>query len=220
MRLNILTATLAAAIGLAATAASAAVVSYGDLAAFEAASSTTTIDFEGDSFVGLNTNSVGSLHNTRNPAGFSLGGATFTILDGGVYQAIVEPQFSPGLYDRGTGNVLHAERARGMRITFDSTATAFALDLSTIFRSVGSVLLTFSNGDSVSASLGNPFDFHGYTSDTGFDWVEISRYQTDYLLVDNIRWGQAAVAAVPLPPSMLFLGAGLLGLAAMGRRRR
>lgn len=58
--------------------------------------------------------------------------------------------------------------------------------------------------------------FLGFTSDTPFDKVRITSVAqgNDTYTLDNMRYG-----VVPLPGSIALLGAGLLGLGALSRRR-
>ena len=104
-----------------------------------------------------------------------------------------------------------------MTITFAAAINAVTLDLSTIFRSSGNIVLSFSNGDSVQASLGNPFAFHGYTTNTSFTSMTIGAFSGDYLLIDNLRFGNVDSGnVVPEPSSLLLAGVGFLAF----RRRR
>lgn len=198
-----------------ATPATATITTYSTLAAFNSAATTnTTVDFSGNSFVGLNA-AGGSLWNTNSSSGFSLNGATFSVAGGNHYEAIVAPAFSPSLYDRGTGNQLHAEYSQALTITFDSAITALAFDLSSIFSRSGSVQVGFSNGDSATAILGDPYAFNGFVSSSAFNYIVINGISGDYLMIDNVRFGSNDV---PEPGSLALLGLAIAGLAAAKRK--
>ncbi len=201
-----------------ATQSEAALASYSDLASFASAtSSTTLLDFEGSSFAGLTAGT--NVWSTRDVAGFSIGDATFTVT-GGTYQAVIAPAYYPTYYDRGTGNVYHAERGANVVINFSSAITSFAFELSTIRRFGGSATLQFSNGDSATASFGDPLQFHGFVSDTAFTSVSIlNPAGSDYILFDNVRFG-GNVAPVPLPAGLPLMMAGVGALALLKRRKK
>lgn len=203
-------------------AAHASLVTYMDQVSFDAATTTTTVDFEGTSFVGLD-DSFPNLWHTFSAGGFELGGATFTVPGGSHYQAIVAPAYYTPYYDRGTGTVLHADQGQSFNISFAAPTQAFAFDLSTIYRysTGGTVTLTFSNGDVGSAALGDPFQFNGFTSSSVFTSVQISAVPGDYLLIDNVQFGSVSAAAeVPLPASLPLLLAGVAGLGVAARHRK
>ena len=209
-------AVLAIAATLAAPPAQAALLTYGAVESFNAATGPNTlVDFSGSFFIDLIPG--GDYWYTTNPGGFSLGGATFTVGSGGSYQAIVAPAYYPDYYERGTGNVLHADLGRDLIISFAAPVDSFALTLSSIVGRTGLTTLTFSNGDTASAALGDPWAFHGYIASTPFSSVTIAGVSGDYLLVDNIRFADIEESATPEPASLALLA---LGLAALTTRRR
>lgn len=210
-------AVLAIAAAFAAAPAQAALITYGAVESFNAATGPNSlVDFTGSFFIDLIPG--GNLWSTTNLAGFTLGGASFTVGSGGSYQAIVAPAFYPDYYERGTGNVLHADLGSDMIISFAAPVDSFALNLSSIVGRTGLTTLTFSNGDTASAALGDPWAFHGYVSSTPFSSVTITGVSGDYVLVDNIRFANIEEeVATPEPASLALLA---LGLAALTARRR
>ncbi len=201
-------------LALAPRSADGAVTTYGTLGAFSAAAGPTTlVDFEGSSFAGLTTAVPGQLWNTVSPAGFTLGGVTVT--SPGNYLAIVAPAFSPSLYERGTGNQMHGPVGYSVRFTFVEPVIAVAFDFSTIFDRAGSVTVTFSTGDTATATAGDPYRFNGYVSSSPFTSINFAALG-DYTLFDNIRYA-VAPTGVPEPMSGLLL---LAGLAALGAAHR
>lgn len=199
--------------------AGAAITTYATVPAFEAATgANSVIDFTGTSFNGLNPDGP-NLWNTYSASGFSLGGATFAS-SGDHYVAIVAPAFSPMLYDRGTGNQAHASFGGSLTITFDTPIDAFALDLSGIGVRSGSVSLSFSNGDTATGTLGNPYGFNGYISSSAFSSVTIGAIANDNLMVDNIRYASALVEeAIPEPVTLALFGFATTALGLFRRRR-
>ncbi len=193
--------------------ADAIVLNYNSMATFSAATgSSSLVDFTGTSFDGL-TPSGANLWIANSPAGFSLGGATFSIPSGQLY--IIAPALSPAFYDRGTGNILHADIGRPITISFSTPINAFALDLSSFQSRAGTVTLSFTNGDASTAILGNPLAFNGYISDSSFSAVTIGGLAGQYLIVDNIRYANILPAAsVPEPANLALFGFGLAVLAA------
>jgi hypothetical protein len=197
----------------------AVLVTYGSLSAFNSAiPASNLVDFSGSSFVGLTDN--GTYWNTFDPAGFSLGGATFTVSGvGPLYQTIVAPALSPAYYERGTGNQLYVDPDLDLIITFSAPVEAVAFDLSGLFFRSGDTALTFSNGDTATVQLGDPWRFNGFQSDTPFSSITIAGVSTQTLLFDNIRYATAIEEArTPEPASLALLGLGLAVLAAARRR--
>jgi hypothetical protein len=113
----------------------------------------------------------------------------------------------------------------GVLMSFDAEVSE--LSWTGFFRGNGTTLtLEALLGGSVVGTLsldsGDNFDnetilFSGGT----FDQVRFTEASADDLLLgmDDMRWN-IAPAAVPIPPTLPLLGAGLLGLAAIGRRSR
>lgn len=96
----------------------------------------------------------------------------------------------------------------------------YATNISDIFQSVA-ITATLSNGTSTTYTPGSTATFRGVTTDLAITSLILSAPGAGlYVGLDNFFVGTAAVTStVPEPASLGLLGAGLIGLAAMRRRR-
>jgi len=211
--------------GLASAPAGVTVHTFTDLLysrpAFEtAAGGTTLVDFNDvdtapDDYVYYET-------------GFTMGGATFTPLDGELY--VTDQNYYYGAVHYGEGKFLELQfgEPNQLKITFAPTH-AFAFEFQYLSYpsdpSDKAFGVTFSNGAAFQLTTPNSFSamsglsFFGVVSDQAFSSVILDLPDFGaYSLTDNYRIG-APAAAVPEPASWALMIAGFAALGAALRRR-
>jgi hypothetical protein len=193
--------------------APASVMTYSNLADFQAATTgVTTIDFNGiaatGSYVAYGTGPL------------SLSGVTFNS-NGSMF--VIDPGFYGSSY--AGGGFLNSDYATVNTITaaLPSPVTALAMEFGGLFGGPVDFTFNFSDGSSVSGSSaasiigGTPLAFIGFTSTVAITSASISMPDTpNYNAIDNFRFGNS----VPEPGSLALILLGMSGLAVAGRRRR
>jgi hypothetical protein len=120
---------------------------------------------------------------------------------------------------------------QGVRMTFPSPINRLAFELRTIPNAGGVLSLdlfssgtlvdsfTIPNRETNTGGLGTYF-FYGFQSDTLFDQVVLRGPGDGRFGLDNLRFENAGVAAVPEPGTLTLLGLGAFGVLGYGWRRR
>ncbi|UUZ53051.1 PEP-CTERM sorting domain-containing protein [Massilia sp. H-1] len=130
---------------------------------------------------------------------------------------MVDPAYSPGLYQWNTGAVLLIDSPA--TLTF-APVTAFGADFGTILAQARSITVTINGVSNVITTSARPeLSFYGWTSSAAITSVQIST-SADYLILDNVTRAARAPAQVPEPASLALLGLGMLGLALARRLPR
>lgn len=218
MRLRLVQLTIAI-LGICVPAASASTIVFGDLASFQAASSTTNIDFGGIA-------ADGSFSGPS--AAIALGGITFSQPGTNLY--VIDADYSCCAFDNSVapGTLFEDDLAAGLafHVAFSTPVTALAFDVVNGEDGIGGIpyggiiTVTLSNGFAASFASGMPI-FIGITSDTPITFADISSSDNpirNYTQLTNFRSGEA-LEPVPEPASLLLLGTGLAAIAVRLRRR-
>lgn len=165
--------------------------------------------------------------------------ADFTITSGG---GGASPFLSTGTYTDVFGRnpfvVISGEENFNAIVTFATSVFAFGMDIyepTSTARFNGCNVsqcqestfeISFLDGmttlDTISISPdNNTLDFIGYSNGTGFDQIQVRETvgSNDNEMFGNFVTSSSPLSAVPLPTGLPFLGAGLLGLFALVRRR-
>jgi hypothetical protein len=210
IRLRVLAITLIA-IGIQASVANAAIITYNNLASWQAAVvGVNTVTFEENATGGFTSHGAG-------PVVF--GGGTYTIDAGGTIFT-VDPAFvCPGYCDIGTGDVLSAQD--GSQLTISGGVTALAFDWLVWLNTTLSI--TLSTGDLIPlATTAFVPGFFGVTSTTPITSLTLNvptQFGFQVLNLDNFRTAQASVTPVPEPGALLLFASGLIALGVSQRRR-
>jgi hypothetical protein len=207
-KLNIAIHTIFALAAAACVDAHANVIQYTTQSAFSAASSAlTTIDFS--AFATSSYNYYGTQLSTQ--------GVTFSNPAGSLFVFNSSFYGSSGNGPTQGGNYLNNNSDRPITVTFSQGVTAFSLNVADLFsraQTSGSIVL--SNGESFAfGATSSQYTFLGFTSTTA-----ITGYTIDsgyYTVLDDVSFGKAV--AVPEPASLALVGLGLLGCAALRRKR-
>ena len=187
---------------------------YTDLTSFLNNSSTpTVIDFEENAAGGFTNHGTG-------PAIFS--GVNFT--GSSVYT--VDPDFSPGFYEWGTGDVMIDAFGVGTILaTLPGGYTAVGSDIMSFEPEAANFDITLSTGEifNVSTALRPNQTFVGFISDVPLTSLSFAVKSGNNPVIDNFRFGSAldhnGGTAVPEPATIFLTGMGLLSLIGSRFRR-
>ena len=211
-------AAMAAALGVTATTAAAAVTTYGDFASWSAAVPSVTSVAIPDTITGFTFIGAGNASVTYDAVTFSqsaaLGnGNLFNISS--TYNNCCQPDISSQVASVGVENIL---------ITLPGLTNAFSLNFGTFNGSSVHFLLSngqaFTFGSAVS-DFNQPYkllDFFGVTDTTGFNSVLVT--SSDLVLnVGNVAYGGAVPVPEPETWALMLVGFAGLGVALRTRRR-
>lgn len=206
-KLGVWAAGCAAAI-LSTTAAQAAVTTFSDRSAFNAAGSVqVTDDFE-HTAAGESTDYA-----------FGYTGNGFTAKGSGLYLLGVDPGFYPTFYDWGSGDVMLYRHSGVTTFTFDAQVNSIGIDLMTIVNFGGDVEVSVDGESYVVSTANNPMrTFFGLVSDKAFSSFTITS-RGGMGLFDNLSFG-AFSSAVPEPSTWAMMIVGFAGVGGMVRRSR
>ena len=225
MKLVVTAAVIAAASMLGSTATQAQVTTYSSVSSFNAATANVSVaTFEGTS-------------NSTYVRATPFTGPGYSITASGNYLFQNDPTYTIYYYDWGSGDNLTFLPQGVLTITFTTPVNAFGIDLatfaddglsstppgapSTIYGGTIRVGTGQGNFDIVTGQRPNR-TFFGATSNTAFSAVTLTGITPNaFPVVDNLRLGSVAVAAVPEPATwaMMIMGFGVVA-GAMRRRRR
>lgn len=206
MRSRKLVFALMLAIGLVASSAHAAVITFNSRAAFAAAFPGATVE-DWDSFAA----------NTVFPDGTTVNGIAYHTSAG---DAMVTDTVATTTPPNGLGafNTGFFEAGETITFTLDTPTNAFGIDINTLAGNAGDFTATTDVGDVISSAF-NPFpgsslgQFIGFSSNVPFSSVTIAAPGGFDYSLDTLR----RVAVVPEPATLVLVGAGLF--AASLRRR-
>jgi PEP-CTERM motif len=110
-----------------------------------------------------------------------------------------------------------------LRITLPHAVQALSFDFGDLFGNTATI--TLSNGatlQELAGSFGNNTSFYGVTAAGGVTWVDITEPAGSYLInLTDFSYGSLPNNnSVPEPSSLLLIGAGLVAVAGISRRRR
>lgn len=205
-KLGIWTAACAAAV-LSASTAQAAVTTFSDRSAFNAAGSVRVTD-------GFETSPTGKTTDYKN--GYR--GDGFTVTGSGRYLIGVDPANYPTYYDWGSGDVMSYRAGGTATFTFDAPVNSFGLDLMTFVNFGRDVEVKVDGVTYVISTANRPNrTFFGLVSDKAFSSFTITS-RSALGLFDNLSYG--SFSAVPEPSTWAMLIAGFGSVGAMMRRSR
>ena len=189
-----------------ASPASAAIVTFTNLAAWQAATT-------GASSITFEENTPPSSFTDHTPTA-TFSGITFSIPAGPGQLFTVDPAFGAFFAAIGTGDVLAAQQGATSLSIASLNVTALAFDY--VVSPNQTFTITLSTGDVIPIAAADFVPgFFGVTSTTPITSLSIAFSQ--FLNIDNFA---TATAAVPEPASLLLLGTGLLSAAYARRRAR
>jgi hypothetical protein len=196
-----------------ANSAQAATLQFTNLASFQAnTNGLTTINFEGlapaGNFITYTT-------------GLTTGGVNFNANN---FLYVVDPAFSPDVYDWGSGSVLQGGAgltAATITATLPSGITAVGSDIMSAVFPGSPFTITLSTGETFNqSSLNYPNrQFVGFTSDVAISSISF-RATNGLTLIDNFRFGRANTVATAVPEPFTIIGTLVGGTAALRMRKK
>jgi PEP-CTERM motif len=222
---KLLLTALVASPALISTAHAGAITSFTALPTFNAAIGAATVTVENFTPTTHFPISTGILNSSTNLPGIGIvpgtiqPGVTYStpVGNGSFFNIDGSGGFTGGFLDTVTGG------NRVLTITFDSPATFFGFDTNTLVSSMG-MAINFASGPAFLATItptsGTPSFFGFVSTATDITSLTLSGPGTFSFALDNFRFGEGSgvAASVPVPGTLLLLGAGLAAL--FGSRRR
>jgi len=180
---------------------------------------------------------LGTLQTARSNAITSFGNAVSTeglnsgISGNSVALTDFTMSLSSGNFGQGSGNNLVQTEGSGyasfgipntLTFSFNSAINFFAIDITSIdfsgttvsfFDNLGNTLNNFGAAPSFAAAT-----FFAVANDVAFSTVSFSFGSRETIAIDNVQYG-TSVAPVPLPASLPLLGAGIVAVGALRRRK-
>ena len=166
-------------------------------------------------------------------AGLTTGGVNFvgyshSSVMGPYWLAVVDPGLDPSQYGFGSGAVLRGlsgpnEPTPGyITATLNGNYTSISADLNTVLGGGANVIVTLSTGEVIvvaTTPLSDTWSFFGITSDVGISSISFQSSTDQYLVMDNLTYGDDPPQAAPEPGSLMLFGSGLFVVAGILRRK-
>ena len=151
------------------------------------------------------------------PTGLTQAGVNFTGSSGNLF--VVDPDYSPGFYDWGSGAVLSYQRGTTLTAALPSGINAVGSDIMSFSPFASEFIITLSSGETFNIpSFNRPNRaFFGVVADIPISSISFRAAGTARTQLDNFVFGR--VEAAPIPTPALLPGLVGMGIAALRRRR-